>query len=482
LSVSLQEKGSSGLKWGLVTKVGRQIIQFVSYAIFARFLSPDDFGVVSMAMVVIAFGDTFRDFGIGNALIQRKEIDEKLISSLFWFNAFIGLVFTFIIAISSTFVSQFYNTERLTLILVLLSSIFFIGNLGGIHKSLIEKRLDFKKVYFTELISQLLAAFVGLGLIFNGGGIYSLVFQTIAFYSFFTIIIWTLNDWRPKIFFNFKEVNKVLNFSLNLTGFNFINFFSRNADYMIIGKYLGSAPLGIYTLAYRIMLYPQQYISSTIGNILFPIFSKVQEDDKKIGEAFIFISKMVSYIVFPLMFFIMISSDEIIYLILGPKWSEVSTILRILAPVSMVQSLLSMTGSIYLSKGRTNTFFKWGLFSTISVVISFFIGVNWGIIGVSLAYTIVVFILAVPGFLIPFNIINLSFKNYFAGLLKPLMFSLLLLIFIYYIRLFFIQNELNVFFSLSLQIITMIFIVFTLIYFFDKLVVEQIKLFVLGRN
>ncbi len=203
-----------------------------------------------------------------------------------------------------------------------------------------------------------------------------------------------------------------LSFGLNLTGFSFINFFSRNLDNFLIGKFLGSVPLGFYNLAYRILLFPLTKISSVIGRVMFPSLSAIQDDKSKVRHAYLAATRYIAVITFPLMIGLLVVAPQFIRVIFGTQWERTILLVQILSLVGLTQSIVTTVGWIYQSQGRTDILFRWGIFSTLIVIIAFIIGLRWNIEGIAIAYAIVGLLLLYPNFAIPFRLINLKF-NYF---------------------------------------------------------------------
>jgi len=193
--MELFTKAKSGIKWNSVSQFGRQAIQIISTIIYTRYITPQDFGLMSMAMVIIGFLNVFRDLGTSSAIIQQQEINEELLSSVFWYNIFFGVTVTLIIYLCSSFFSHFYNETRLENIFQILSLTFFISSLGIAHQSILEKSLRFDLLAKLELLATFTGSGVGVVMSINNFGVMSLVFQAIVttcvsslFLSMFLII------------------------------------------------------------------------------------------------------------------------------------------------------------------------------------------------------------------------------------------------------------------------------------------------------
>ncbi|NES20323.1 MAG: MOP flippase family protein [Symploca sp. SIO3E6] len=425
--MSLKQAATTSVKWSLVSQIGRQVMQFVTTAILANLLSPSDFGLLGMATIVIRFIDLFKDLGTSAAVIQRKHISDELLHSLFWINVFFGLLGMVILFILSPFAAIFYEEPRLIPVLRVLSLTFVISGISILQKAILERDLAFNKLAKIELSAIVLGSIVGIGAALLEFGVWSLVYQIITVMTVTTVLLLVATHWKPKMIFCWSEVKEVASFSLNLTGFNILNYFNRNVDYLLIGKFLGSEALGYYTLAYRLMLYPLEHISTVISRVMFPVFSQIQDDDKKFRSAYLKVIGMISLITFPMMIGLWALAEPFILTVFGPQWQSVVLLLMILSPVGMVQSLETTVGAIYRAKGRTDWILRWGLGEGIIVLIAFVIGLQWGIIGVAAAYAISVFILAYPCFAIPFSFIHLKVFELVVVVWRPLVASLLML-------------------------------------------------------
>jgi PST family polysaccharide transporter len=222
------------------------------------------------------------------------------------------------------------------------------------------------------------------------------------------------------------ELRTVSSFSLNLTGYNIFNFFARNADYLLIGRFLGATQLGLYTLAYRIMLYPVQRLTVVVNRVLFPVYSQLQQDPERFRRAYLKTIGMIAAIAFPAMMGLWVVAEPMVHVVFGSKWQGAVPVLQILVPIGLMQSVGATVGPVYQAKGRTDLLFRWGLASGILVVAAFVIGLRWGIVGVAFAYLVCNFICLVPNLYIPLRLISLPLSRLAAVVSRPLLGSVLM--------------------------------------------------------
>jgi len=426
--MSLKDSSISGIKWSAFSQMGSQAIQFFSTLILVRLLPPSDFGLMSMSTLIITFVILFKDMGTGAAVIQNRNLSKEALSSIYWFNVVLGLFATLLVYSTSPWVAEFFHEPKLILVLNLLSFTFLISGFGFIQKSLLERDLAFSQLAKLETAAVLVGAGVGIGMAFAGYGVWSLVFQSMTVTLLTTLFLLTFSAWRPKMIFKWADIQSIGKFSVNLSGFNFFNYFARNADDILIGRYLGAQDLGYYNLAYRLLLYPLRTISGVINRVMFSVYSQIQDDNARFRQAYLKIIAAIALVTFPLMLGLMVLAKPFVLTVFGAPWEPMIVLLIILAPLGMLQSIGTTVGSIYLAKGRTDWMFRWGVFSGSIIIIAFVIGLQWGLVGVAMAYATVGIILTYPNFLIPFKLIDLPISELWIALRKPFLCALLMVI------------------------------------------------------
>jgi O-antigen/teichoic acid export membrane protein len=292
-----------------------------------------------------------------------------------------------------------------------LSLTFLSSSVYAVQQSLLVREMHFNRLAKIDLWTTLLASVTGIGAALLGSGVMSLVYQSLVG-SFFTMVLtMRAGRWRPRFIFRWDELKSVGSYSLNLTGFNVFNYFARNADYLLIGKFLGARNLGYYTLAYRLLLYPLTAVSDVVARVMFPVYSRVQDDNRTFREMYLRVAGAIALITFPMMLGLMSTGRAFVFSFYGAKWEPIIILLLILAPVGLVQSILTTVGLIYQAKGRTDWMFRWGIVAGLATAISFVVGLPFGITGVSISYAVTCGFLLYPGFAIPGKLIELSFRD-----------------------------------------------------------------------
>lgn len=451
--MELKKSAISGIKWSTVAQIGKQVLQFITLIILARLLDPSDFGLMASAIVVIGFANVFRDLGISSAIIQKQEVSIVLFSSLFWLSVLLGVLIMLILILFSSSIAAFFNVPKLASLLNVLALSFFFSGFSIVQQAVLEKKMKFKNLAILELSATFFASLAGIILALLRFGVWSLVIQNVFFSFILSILILSISPIKPKFIISIMELKSVFNFSANLAGFNILNYFVRNADYILIQKFLGEQQLGYYSLAYRIMLYPLQNITSVVSRVMFPVLSKIQDDNENFRAIYMKLINSIALITFPLMLGLISVNDTFVVAVFGLKWEPIINLIYILVPLGLIQSIYTPAGIIYQVKGRTDWWFRWGLFTGVLFFIAFWMGVKWGIVGVALAYLTMNIITFYPGLAIPFKLIKLKVLNFVVSLNTTLLISVIMFGIVFLIKIY-----LNLFFTQKISLFVSIFI------------------------
>jgi O-antigen/teichoic acid export membrane protein len=419
--------------WTAFSQVIRQVSQLAVTLVLARLLAPDDFGVVALATVVTGFVILLSDLGTSAAVIQKTEHSPGFLSSVFWLNiAFSAIVMVAVMAVSPL-IAWFYHEPRLIPVLVALSISFPLTALVAPQRALLEKAMNFDLLARVEVLSTLIGGGIGVGVALSGGGVWALVLQALATVAVMALLLWLQSGWRPRFKASVSEIRSIIGFSGYLTGFNIVNYFARNADYMLIGWLLGREALGYYTMAYRILMFPLQNLSAVITRVTLPAFSRIQEDDARLRRAYLTAIGAIAIVSFPLMAGMLVVAEPFVMAGFGKQWLPMVPVLMIFSPIGLMQSIVSTAGALYIAKNKTGVLFRWGLFSSVVVVASFVIGLSWGIVGVAACYGVASLVLAYPGMAIPLRLIGLKVKDSMAVLWRPFVSALLMAVLVWLI-------------------------------------------------
>lgn len=411
-----RHKTLSGIAWSTSSQVGRQILFFIIHVVLARLLSPKEFGLVAMVTVITGFAYILSGLGFGAALIQKKNVGQEHLSSVFWLNLVTGLLLMLMFMIGSSLISSFYNEPLLIPLTILISTNFLISSLSIVQRTLMTKFLNFRKLSVVEMAAVGLAGIMAITLAYLGFGVWSLAVQGVAYSVATTVLLWMLSDWRPALTFKWQAVKELLGFGLNLLGSQTLNYWTRNIDNLLVGRLLGSNPLGIYSRAYSVFLFPLTNISVTLVRVMFPFFSIMQEDKRRVKDMYLKMARTVGLLIFPMMCGLFVTTEPFVLAVFGPQWVEMIPILRVFCILGIIQSMPSLVGSLYLSQGRSDLQLRVASILRANEILGIVIGLKWGVIGVAIGYTTAALINLYPNIYFPTKLINLPVAELLSNL------------------------------------------------------------------
>ncbi len=439
-SDSIHEIKRKTVRGGFVTiisQIARTLLQFISAAILGRMLLPEDFGMIAMVMAISNLAAMIGELGLSAVTIQKEKLSQNQVSIFFWINTSFGFITTVILIVISPLISFFYQDPRLLKVSVVLSCMFFFSGLSVQHRAILSRNLMFGTIgivevgsYFTSILFAILAAYKGLGY-------WALVIMYLSYpiLQAFTFLIFT--PWKPSLPKKEKDLKQSLGFGGHVTIHSIINYFSRNADNVLIGRILGSEMLGYYSRAYSLMMLPIRQIRTPLISVGLPALSRLQRDHTSYSEYYIRLTTVIAFFAIPLILFIGIYADEVIFVLLGPGWEKAAQIFKILSVAGAIQTIVGTNGMVMLSSGNSERFMKFGIVTGIFTVLSFILGLPWGIKGVAASYVIFNIITIVPQLLYTFKNTPVIKRDFFKEISYPVFGAIISI----YIPGYFVQNQ-----------------------------------------
>ena len=317
---NLKSKIFSSLIWKFLERGGTQGIQFILQVFLARLLTPKDYGTVALITVFITISTVFVQSGFNTALIQKKDIDEEDISSVFYVSLFIAIIMYVILWIIAPTIANFYRILELTPILRVMGLGLFLNTFNSIQNAIISRTMEFKRLFYSSLGAIIISGILGIILAYKGYGVWALVYQQLMNQFSICIILWITVKWRPKLLFSIKKVKKLFSFGGKLLCSSLIDTIYRELINLIIGRVYSPAMLGYYNRGDQ---FPKVIVSNfngTIQSVIFPVLASVQHDKMRVKEIMRKAIMMSSYIIFPAMVGLIIISESMVRLVLTERW------------------------------------------------------------------------------------------------------------------------------------------------------------------
>jgi PST family polysaccharide transporter len=390
--------GKVALRGSIVTGLSQGVkiaLQFLSVIVLARLLVPEDFGLVAAVGPVVAFVALFQNLGLQQAVVQRLEIGQTQLNRMFWIMAAVGLACTAAVVLASPAVAWFYGDERMRDITILAGLPLLIGSMSGLPLSLLNRNLRFGQLALVDVLSALSGFLAAAAGAWYGLSYWSLLIGSAASAAVALVAAWWWSRWTPGRP-DFAIDRDIMSFGANLTGFNLVNFFARNLDNILIGKYSGAIELGYYDRAYKLLLFPIQNIITPLSRVMIPLLARVQDDKPRFRDVYLQTVWVLAFVTVPGVAALVFTADQVVAILFGEKWLSVAPIFAWLGLAGLVQSVGNTTGWVFICQGETRTMFRWGVYAAGTTIAAFAVGLPWGAVGVAAAYAISGYLLRVP--------------------------------------------------------------------------------------
>jgi len=385
---SLRGRVLNGVAWKAFSQIFGQLFGTIVAIVLARLLVPSDYGLAAMVVVFAAVVPVFADLALGAALVQRKHLDEADRSTVFWTSLGVGALFTVLGVAASWPIAAFYGEPEVQPLFAALSLTFVVTALYSTQKALLTRDMDFRRLELMLLAANIAAGVAGIALAAGGYGAWAIIAQQLVAAVASAGLLFVLSPWRPSLTFSVASLRGMAGFSANVFGTRLLFYVNRNADNLLIGKVLGPTALGAYALAYNLMLVPSSRLTWPITEVLFPAFSTIQEDAARVARAWFRVTRLIASITVPAMLGLIVVAPEFVAVVLGDRWLEAVPLIRLLAWVGLLQSLQGLNSSILLARDRTGTLLWYAVVVAVATVVSFVLGVHWGVVGVAVAYAV----------------------------------------------------------------------------------------------
>jgi O-antigen/teichoic acid export membrane protein len=388
-------KGRS-VRGGVVTVAsqgGQFLVQSVSTVVLARLLVPADFGIVAIVTVVTGLAMGFADLGLSEATIQREDITQDQVSTLFWINAAIGLGLTLITIALAPVLAWVYQEPRLVAITICSSLTFLINGFRAQPDALLKRRMRYSALAIKDIISNALGVSVAIMVALRGDGYWALVAAPLTTNLCQLMFSWLMVGWRPNLPRRNTKVGSMVTFGGNVATSYFIFNLNRSADNALIGWYWKAAPLGLYSRAYNLLMLPLRQLSAPVASVAIPAFSRIQNDPERYARYYLATIRVMMWIIAPLFGFLFVAAEPVIVLVLGRQWLEAAPVFRILSISGPGQLLLDTTIWILVSRGRSEKLLRLLLYISPFILGSFLVGLPFGIKGVAVSYSVVLLLI-----------------------------------------------------------------------------------------
>lgn len=415
---SLTKRGSAivATRWSATGGAILQGSRFTITAVLAAILLPEELGIVAMAHVVLGLLNLVMDLGTGQAIIRQEKLSRNLLNSIFFLNIGTGLVIAGGMYLGSDLIASIFDTPDLAPVLQALSLVVLIGSFANAPRGLLSRNLLFGRIASSDIAGALIYGAVAIPLALAGQGVWSVVAGLVASVAAATTMIWVLSNWKPGWHMSLTDLREISSFSGNLTAANISQNFLNNLDSIIISRGLGEAAMGYYYIAQRLIVTPRILLTAQFSAILVPALARVQNDLARFRRDFLRSCHGFALVSLPLMAGIGIVADPFVRGILGEDKLPAATVTALLAAIACIMSPEATANTIYRVRGRTDLMFRWGIVRGLAIASAYWVGAQWGLEGLVLAFGVAAVLLMFPSMFIPLRLIDLPISQVFSAI------------------------------------------------------------------
>jgi PST family polysaccharide transporter len=364
------------------------VLQVASVIVLARLLAPHDYGLIAMVMAVVGVADIFRDFGLSSAAIQAKELTEAQRDNLFWLNSLIGVALCTAIVAGAPLLSAFYGRPELTPLARVLALTFVLSGLATQYRADLNRRLRFGSLAVADVSASLVGLSVAVLFALSGAGYWSLAAQQIVQQLVMLAIVATSARWLPGAPRRHTPMAHLLRYGWHLVGTQLIGYVGNNTDSVIIGARFGAGQLGLYNRAFQLLMTPLSQLRSPTTTVALPVLSRLQHDPRRFPAYVVRGQLTLGYSLVAGLGLVAGAAAPAVDFFLGPQWTHVTPLLRLLAVAGALQTLSYVGYWVYLACDLTVDLRRYTLLSTAIRIVCIVVGSLWGVVGVAAGYAV----------------------------------------------------------------------------------------------
>jgi O-antigen/teichoic acid export membrane protein len=392
----LKEKTIRGGAARLASQVASLALRTGAIVVMARLLGPKDFGLVGMVTAFTGVLTWFRDFGLSAAAVQRSEITKDQHSTLFWINVLFGALLVFVTLAAAPAIAAFYHEPRLVWVAAVLGTAFLFNAVGIQHSALLQRQMRFTAIGAISVVSLMVGTAIAIGGAAIGYGYWALVASSVTTPLVASIGFWLATGWVPGMPRRRTGILSMMHFGATLTLNGIVAYIAFNADKVMIGRFLGVDAIGIYGRGFQLISIPTDSLNSAVGEVAFSALSRLQNDPARLRSYFLKGASFILGLTLPITIACALFADDLVLVLLGPKWEASIQIVRLLAPTIAVSAVINPVGWLIYSLGLVQRSLKIALVFAPLMILGCVLGLPYGAAGVAFAYSTVMVLWMVP--------------------------------------------------------------------------------------
>jgi O-antigen/teichoic acid export membrane protein len=396
------------------------LLRLGSLMVLARLLDPKDFGLVGMVTAFTGVLALFRDFGLSAAAIQRTTVTEEQMSTLFWINISFGTLLALVAVAMAPVIADFYQEPRLFGVTVVLAAGYLFNAAGIQHSAFLQRQMRFTTLAIISVVSLIIGSAIAIGGAKAGYGYWALVAMSVVSPLIATIGFWLTTGWVPGMPQRGAGIRPMMHFGGTLTLNGLVAYIAYNAEKVMIGRFWGPDAIGLYGRGYQLVNMPTDNLNSAVGEVAFSALSRLQDDPVRLRAYFLKGFCLVLGLTVPVTMACALFADDVVFVLLGPKWGDAAPVVRLLAPTITIFAMINPLGWLIYSLGLVTRGLKIALVFAPIMITGCMIGLRYGPRGVAFAYSAVMMLWVIPHILWCIHGTVISFRDIFVAVSRPL--------------------------------------------------------------
>jgi teichuronic acid exporter len=392
----------NGMFWSFIQQFFNQVITFIIQLVLVRFIAPADFGLIGMLAVFIGISTALIDGGMTSSLIRNNQVDNSDYSTIFYYNIFLSVIVYIMFYNLTPIIGKFYNQQVLEKIARVYGLVFIFSSFGAVQNIILVKKMEFKKQAILTLPPMILGGTLGILLAVKNYGVWSIVYSMLATSLLTSLSLWSFSNWKPSLVFDIDKFKLHFFYGYKMSISSALDNLFTNIYPILIGKLYNPTAVGYYTRANSLMMLPVGNLSIVLNRVIFPLFSKVQDDVVVLQRLYKKIMQIIFYVLAPTTALMILLSNEIVLVLFTDKWVQIIPIFQILCFVGLLYPLHLYNLMIIQVKGRSALFLKLEIVKKIIIILSLFVSVKFGFLGILIGSIVA-------------SIITLPINTYYAG-------------------------------------------------------------------
>ena len=418
--VSLAQRSTGGVIWNGATFATSKLLVLATTIVLARLLTPDDFGLVGIGLLVISYLDLVNDFGINAAVIQHRGDPVRVANVAFWVNMSLAVALTSLAIVGAPLVADFFDEPRATDVLRVLALTMLLTSAGAIHEARLRRSMHFKRRLVPELARAFVKGGVAIALAVSGAGVWSLVWGQVAGELVAATCYWIVMPWLPRPTADRRLTRDLFRFGSHIAAVGVLGTVLRNIDYLVIGRALGTRSLGLYTLAFRLPQLLVEGAVTIVGQVAFPAFARLQTEPRRLRNGLLRGLRLTSLVITPLSVGLAFTADPFIRAVYGERWVAAIPVMRLLALYMLIQGATRLCGDVYKAMGRASLLSRLAIVKLAVTVPLVLVAVEYGIVAVAAAQLVAASICTVLDAVLARRIVGVTYPQLIGAFLPAI--------------------------------------------------------------